>query len=172
MIKPLGIAVIAAGPALATDAVGHRLAGFVDGCRVALTAADTSAFAELEIESEMETDTVSVFGWRDGVTGASVSILYKGKSKSKGICDIAYVSDPDGVSESEEMDRLRLSLATNAMQGAHVIENSMSGPVILHCHGKQGLALFLDPSAVGKGFAAQISTIEKARMDIDCEEAA
>jgi len=116
----------------------------------------------------METETVSVFGWQDGVTGASVSILYKGKSKSKGVCDIAYVSDPDEVSESDEMDRLRISLATNAMQGEHVIENSMSGPVILHCYEEKGLALFLDPSAVGKGFAAQISTIEKARMDIEC----
>ena len=169
MIRALIFLTLIASPAIATDAVGNRLGVFVEGCRIALTSADTSPFATLDIESEMESDTVSVFGWRDGVTGASVSLLYKGKSKSKGICDISYVSDPDGVSESEEMDRLRISLATNTMQGAHVIENSMSGPVILHCYGKQGLALFLDPSAVGKGFAAQISTIEKARMDIDCE---
>lgn len=159
---------IVASPSLATGAVGYRLGNFVEGCRIALTTADITAFDQLDIVTEMETETVSVFGWQDGVTGASVSILYKGKSKSKGVCDIAYVSDPDGISESEEMDRLRISLATDAMQGEHVIENSMSGPVILHCYEGKGLALFLDPSAVGKGFAAQISTIEKARMDIEC----
>jgi len=115
----------------------------------------------------METETVAVLGWSDGVTGATVSLLFKGKSRKNGICDIAYVSDPDGVSENAEMDRLRLSIATKAMQVIHAIENTMSGPVIVHCHNKRGLGLFLDPAAVGKGFAAQITTVSKDR--IDCE---
>ena len=166
----LCLAMFTAFPAMATDAVGYRLGELVKGCRTALTTADISPFADLDIESELETKTVSIFGWLDGVTGASVSVLYKGKSRAKGICDIAYVSDPDGISESEEMDRLRIRLVTDSMQNPHVIENSMSGPVILHCHDGQGLALFLDPAAVGKGFTAQISTIEKARMDIDCSD--
>ncbi|MEM7241489.1 MAG: hypothetical protein AAF429_04825 [Pseudomonadota bacterium] len=169
MIRMLVALLVLSSPSFATDAVVYRLGGFIEGCRAALTASDISQFEDLEVTSEMETDTVSIFGWSDGVTGATVSILFKGKSRKKGICDVAYVSDPDGIDETAEMDRLRVTLAEAAMTGPHVIEDSMSGPVILHCHNGRGLALFLDPKAVGKGFSAQISTIEKARMDIECE---
>ena len=144
--------------------MADRLAGYIDGCRTALLTGDVVAFDDLEVETQTVTDTVSILGWRDGQEGGlTVSLLRRGETS--GVCDIAYRPLGPTSEELTELAEMAERMAVQEMEKhPSKVEMAQAGQVILTCAGDRGMALFLDPTAKGQGFAAQVATVAQNRM--------
>jgi len=144
--------------------MADRLETYVSGCRTAVLTGELAAFADLDIETETITETGTGMGWRGADEGGlTVSLLRRGESA--GVCDVAY--RPLGPSEETivALDALREQLATQALSKVpSKVELAQAGQVILTCDQGRGMALFLDPTAQGVGFAAQVATVPAHRM--------
>jgi hypothetical protein len=144
--------------------MAERLEGYVAGCRDALVMGDVSSFADLTLETETVTEAVTVMGWR-GVEegGLTVSLLRRGAGS--GVCDVSYRPlgpTPDLLAALDAL-AARLAVAEMAKDPSRV-EMAQAGQVILSCAGARGMALFLDPTAKGQGFAAQLANVPPHRM--------
>lgn len=164
----LAVGLLMAQAAMARGGMADRLGGYVAGCRAALLTGDVSAFRDLTVETEMVTDTVSVMGWRGADQGGlTVSLLRRGASS--GVCDVAFRPLGPDAAELDALARLAedLAVAELAKPDARV-EMAQAGQVVLACDQGRGTALFLDPTAKGQGFAAQLATVPPHRME--CRE--
>ncbi|MEL7116757.1 MAG: hypothetical protein AAGP08_14445 [Pseudomonadota bacterium] len=144
--------------------MADRLEGYVDGCRDALLSGNVSHFAELTLETETVTDAVTVMGWRGPEEGGlTVSLLRRGTSS--GVCDVAYRPLAPSADLVESLATLTEALAVaDLAKEPNRVELVQAGQVILTCAKGQGMALYLDPTAKGVGFAAQVATVPPHRM--------
>ncbi|KMW60183.1 hypothetical protein AIOL_000336 [Candidatus Rhodobacter oscarellae] len=144
--------------------MAERLAGYVEGCRAALLTGEVGAFADLEEETRAVTETVTILGWRGADEGGlTVSLLRRGEAS--GVCDVAYRPLGPDAAELTALAQLSEALAVAEMaKPGSKVELAQAGQVILTCAETRGMALFLDPTAKGRGFAAQLATVPAYRM--------
>ena len=147
--------------------MGARLIGYVDGCRAALAVGDESAFADLAVETETTSETLRIRGWRGQAhKGLTVSLLLRiSGDKRSGVCDVSF-REP-GTSAEMLADVSNASLSLTEMLKArpeHQIDHKQAGEVVMTCDQGRGFAHFLDPNALGRGFAAQIALVPKSKM--------
>ena len=150
--------------------VVDRLAGYVAACEGALLTGNVAAFADLDIETEQVSETLSIFGWRGAAEpGLTVSVLVRSnEGRRTGVCDVSYLPTQPDAEVMAGVAALPGDLAAAAMEDpGHRLELTPSGQVILTCAGARGLALFMDPDAQARGFAAQVATVPPHRMS--CE---
>ena len=108
-----------------------------------------------------------MLGWRDAEEGGlTVSLLRRGAGA--GVCDVVFRPLGPSADELAALDALRERLATEEMAKIpSKVELVQAGQVILTCAGGKGMALYLDPTAQGVGFAAQVATVPGSRMECD-----
>lgn len=149
----------------ANASIVEKLSGYVHGCETALLSGDLAAFDGMAVETETITESVEIFGWRDGEV--VVSLLVRIGAKRSGVCDIAY--QPASLSDDAviALQMLQKNLQAPLLQGKHKFETVASGQILLSCSGERGMALFIDPAATASGFAAQVATVPAHRMGCD-----
>ena len=147
--------------------MGARLIGYVDGCRAALAVGDESGFADLALETETTSESLRIRGWR-GVEhkGLTVSLLLRiSETKRSGVCDVSFRDTDSSAEMLAEVSNASLSLTQSLKsQPGHRVEHKQAGEVVMICDQGRGFAHFLDPNALGRGFAAQIALVPKSKM--------
>ena len=150
--------------ATAQASIASRVAGYVEGCRAAVLSGDLSAFSDLSLETETITETVAVRGWRGTEEGGlTVSLMQRGASA--GVCDVSYRPLGPAADLLRDLSALAETLAVDLLaEPSTRSEMAQAGQVILTCVEGRGMAMFLDPTAKGQGFAAQIATVPASRI--------
>ena len=147
--------------------MGARLLTYVEGCRAALASGDETAFADLAVETETTSETLRIRGWRGAAhQGLTVSLLLRitGEKRS-GVCDVSFREPGSSAEMLAEVSNASLSLTESLKaRPEHKVEFKQAGEVVMTCDQGRGFAHFLDPNALGRGFAAQIALLPKSRM--------
>ena len=159
-----GLAVLAV-PAQA--GMGARLVGYVEGCRLALASGDESGFADLAVETETTNETLRIRGWRGTAhRGLTVSLLLRiNGEKRSGVCDVSFREPGSSAEMLADVSNASLGLSESLKaRPEHLVEHKQAGEVVMTCDQGRGFAHFLDPNALGRGFAAQIALVPKSKM--------
>ena len=171
MIRALVIAfaLMLAQPSTAQAVTGERVVGYVSDCAAALNTGELGPFDDLNVETEVTSETTIIRGWRSDVhPGLVVSLMRRTSETGRlGMCDVAFSPADDTGLMQQVAGAAREFLDTLRSNPNSAIDPSSMGNAIMTCIGGQAVSVFIDEGNLESGFNAQVALVSRAKMKCD-----
>ena len=159
--------VLAPAYGIAEEVSPERLEAYVQSCATAMETGNVDVFGNLNVETEVNSETTIIRGFR-GIEfpGLVISLIRRFSDQSRmGMCDIAYSPGPDeGETQADVAD-----WANNFLE--RVVSDPISRPdpngmgrAILTCIDGVGVSVFVDTENLEQGFNAQIALASRSKI--------
>ena len=150
----------------------NRILGYFSSCATAMETGETEGFSDLELETEVTSDTTLIRGWRGSdLEGLVVSLLRRFSGNSRmGMCDISFAPSPNNLERDQEiLDAVAYDLNLYlddllADPNSSLDPNSM-GRAIFTCVDGVAVSIFIDRENLDKGINAQVALVSRNKID-------